>query len=256
MDLIPAIDIHAHPVLGKYSEKAIETCMREARNFNVLRMCAVGSVSFHGENPGEKEVQSINGETIEIVKQHPEIFTGFCFLNPNNDKTFILEETERCIKKEGFKGIKLWVAVKASDRKLDIVMEQAGRYGVPVLQHTWYKAMGNRFGESTPADIACLASRFPKVNIIMAHVGGCGIRGIIDIEKFANVYVDTSGSQPVSGIVEFAADRLGPGRILFGSDTPCRSFPSQLGRIYGAEINMRAKKMILRENGETLLGIK
>lgn len=256
MDLIPAIDIHAHPVLGQFSEKSVATCMNQARRFSVVRMCVMGSVSFYGENPGEKEVRAVNDESMRLVEKYPEVFTGFCFLNPRNSRRFIIEETERCVSGKGFRGIKLWVSTKASDPGLDVIMEKALEHRIPVLQHTWYKSMGNRQGESDPGDVACLASRFPEAVIIMAHLGGCGIRGVIDIERFPNVLVETGGSQPASGILETAVKRLGPERILFGSDTPCRSFPSQLGRIYGAGISRKQKEMILRENALNLLGLK
>ena len=256
MDMIPAIDIHVHPVLGESKQESIEICLREARSFHLQTMYVMGNVSVFGENPVEQEVKAINDESITIVRKYPENFIGFCLINPNNNRQFILEETERCIKHAGFKGIKLWISVKARDKKLDVIMQRAEEYNIPVLQHTWYKSMGNLEWESDPSDIACLASRFPKVTIIMAHAGGCGIRGMIDIERFSNVYVETSGSQPASGLIEFAVDRLGPERILFGSDMPCRCLASQLGRIYGAKVNKRIKTMILRENAEKILGIK
>jgi len=256
MKLIKAIDIHAHVVLGKTSKGAAERCLAEAVLFGVEKVCSMGNVTCFGENPEEKEVRAINDENIELVRRHPGFCLGFCFLNPANDPAFIREETDRCIRQEGFKGIKLWIAVKASDKKLDTVMEGAAKFGVPVLQHAWYKAMGNRGQESSPSDVAVLASRFPGIKIIMGHMAGCGVRGIIDIEKFPDVYVETGCSPPVGGLVEFAAARLGPERILFGSDVPGRCFPSQLGRIYGANISNKAKKRILWDNGAGLLGIR
>lgn len=250
------LDIHAHPILGGVFPEDVDRCLKEALQFNVKQLCVMGNVSVFGENPTEKEVKTINDESIKVVNRYPENFIGFSFLNPNNDKNFIFEEAERCVLKEGFKGIKLWVSVKANNKKLSNIMEVASKYNIPVLQHTWYKAFGNRIGESNPADVAFLASCYPKNKIIMGHVGGCGIRGIIDISEFKNVYVETSGNQPETGVVEFAVKEIGSERILFGSDTPCRSFASQIARIYGAKISNKAKKMILKENAEKLLGLK
>jgi|LSQX01.3.fsa_nt_gb predicted TIM-barrel fold metal-dependent hydrolase len=256
MDKISIIDTHAHPVLGKFADDAADKCLKAAFQFNVKKLCVMGNVSTFGEDPTEKEVQIINDNSIQVVKKHHDNFIGFCFLNPKHDKTFIFEEAERCIAQAGFRGIKLWVSVKANDKKLSNIMEVASKFGIPVLQHTWYKSIGNRQGESSPSDIAYLASRYPNIKIIMGHLGGCGMRGVLDIEKFSNVYVETGGSQPATGILEFAVRTIGPERVLFGSDTPCRSFPSQLGRIYGADISDKSKKMILAENAKQLLDIK
>jgi predicted TIM-barrel fold metal-dependent hydrolase len=72
---------------------------------------------------------------------------------------------------------------------------------------------------------------------------------------FENIYIDTSGGQPHSGLVEFALNKLGPKRIVYGSDAPYRDFSVQLGRIAGAEISKVTKEMILGKNAKRLLKI-
>jgi predicted TIM-barrel fold metal-dependent hydrolase len=249
------IDIHTHPRLDRPLETTVEM-IRAARKAGIDRLCLLGDVLHFGYDPDPDQIGKINDSTIAIVKKYPDTLIGFCFLNPAHEKNFNVKEMERCIVKNHFKGIKLEVSVNARDARLDPIMGKAGELGVPVLHHSWYKTVNKAFNESDPSDIANLASRFPGVNIIMAHLSGGGVRGILDIMPCPNVYVDTSGSQPVAGVVEYGVEKLGAERILFGSDAPGRDFSSQLGRIYGAKISEKERRLILGANTMQLLEIK
>ena len=249
------IDIHTHPCLDRPFE-TMETIIRSAKKLGIDKLCLLGDVLYFGYEPTPGQIRQINDSTIAIVKRYPDTLIGFCFLNPAHSKEFIFEEIDRCVIGEKFKGIKLEVAVNARDRRLDPILEKAHELKVPILHHSWYKVVDKKPNESDPSDIVDLASRFPEVNIIMAHLSGCGIRGVLDIRPFPNVYVDTSGSQPISGMVEYAVEKLGAERILFGSDVPGRDFSCQLGRIYGAKIGEKQRRLILGTNAKRLLGIK
>src|SRR6185369_10969736 len=118
----------------------------------------------------------------------------------------------------GMVGIKLWVAVKASDPRVRAIAEHAVKLDVPLLQHVWIKAGGNFPGESTPDDVADLARAVPHARIIMGHLNGGGLRGIEAIAPYPNVVAETGGSEPERGIIEEAVRRLGSKRVVFGSD--------------------------------------
>ncbi|PIZ14094.1 MAG: amidohydrolase [Elusimicrobia bacterium CG_4_10_14_0_8_um_filter_37_32] len=249
------IDIHTHfYVRDKKKIESIDKIVQLAKRFGIEKICVLGDVTRYGYDPDEDGIRKINDLTISMVRKYPNVFIGFCFLNPKNSKKFIYQEIERCVIKEGFKGIKLEVAVNARDKRLNPIINKAEELNVVVLHHAWYKTVGKVFNESDPSDIAVLAARFPKVKIIMAHLTGCGIRGVLEIQSFPNVYVDTSGSQPFSGIVEYAVEKIGARRLLFGSDMPYRDFSSQLGRIYGAKIKESERRLILGLNAQYLLG--
>jgi len=251
------IDAHTHFFSGKgpLDWARVEATVALAGRLDITRMCALGDVFRYGDFPTPAQISEINDTTVALVQRYPEIFWGFCFLNPSHSETFVLHEMDRCILEHGFKGIKLEVALNCRDNKLDPLMTRARELDVPVLHHSWYKTVGadRHPQESAPSDIADLASRFPDVKIIMAHLTGGGMRGVQDIQPFPNVYIDTSGGQPVAGMIEYAIEKLGPGRILYGSDVPCRDFASQLGRIYGTRLSKRNREMILYRNTRDLL---
>jgi predicted TIM-barrel fold metal-dependent hydrolase len=87
----------------------------------------------------------------------------------------------------------------------------------------------------------------------MAHLNGAGLRGIEEIASAPNVFVDTSGGDPQSGIVEAAVAALGPARVLYGSDAPIRHFGVSVGKILGADLPEAVKRDLLWNNAARLL---
>ena len=255
------IDIHVHYPFGKtgaFSENKwdVNDLIASAKKIDISHICLLGDVLRYSYYPTEEQIKETNDFTINAIRQYPGYFSGFCFLNPDNAPDFIVSEIERCIRVEKFKGIKLEVSVNCRSPKLDIIMEKAKELNCPVLHHTWYKSTAKTDCESEPSDIVYLAKRHPDVKIIMAHLSGCGFRGVLDIKPFKNVYVDTSGSQPVAGMLEYAIEKLGASRILYGSDVPCRDFYCQMGRIMGANISPADKENILFKNAAELLNLR
>ena len=250
------IDIHVHPPPKEGGRRALERMAAVARRNGIDRLCLLGSVGEDGPDPTPPQIRDCNDETMAAVQAWPETYVGFCYLNPAHDPAFLRDEMERTLVAGPLRGIKLWVAVNARDARLDPILARAGELGVPVLHHCWYKTVGLVYNESNPADIAHLAGRFPHVRIIMAHLTGCGCRGVADVRAYPNVYVETSGSQPEHGIVEYAVAHLGAERVLFGTDAPGRDFSCQLGRVLGADLSARQRALILGGNARRLLRLE
>jgi uncharacterized protein len=249
------IDFHAHPELDDHSLQSVMKMMQLAKGYGIVRICLLGDVLHFGYEPSEEQIRKINSQTIEIVKRWPGFFYGFCYLNPQHPVKFLQEETERCLACKNFKGIKLEAAVNAADRRVDKVMRIARKFELIVLQHSWNtEVINNRKHQSDPEDVACLARRFPDVKIVMAHITAATERGVIAIQSCKNVWADTSGAQPVAGTIEYAVEKLGPERIIFGTDVPGRDFSPQLSKIYGSRISEHARRLILYENAKKLLG--
>lgn len=167
------------------------------------------------------------------------------------------------------KAIKLWIAVNARDARLDAVAEMAAQHDLPIFFHAWYKSFdpgkerrlkelaagSESYSESNGSDIAHLASRHPETSIVMLHLPGVRQRGVLDIAPYPNVCIDTSGGQPVAGLVEYAVEKLGAERVLYGSDYYCRSFATQLGRVWDADISDDQKAAILWRNSCRILKV-
>jgi hypothetical protein len=128
------------------------------------------------------------------------------------------------------------------------------RKGV-IMQHTWNKTGGKQGpGESTPAELATLAARFPEQIFVCAHAGGEWEQGLRAVRGTPNVWIETSGFDATAGFMEMAARELGEDRILFGSHLPSRSLGTELTKVTAATITEGAKKKILGGNFRRLLG--
>ena len=253
------IDIHTHifDPLPDPSQEQLAKMVRLAHYYGIGRLVMLGNATgmLTAHDPPTQMVSDINRYTLKAMARYPETFVGFCYLNPANPVSFTEEEVDRCIVEGGMRGIKLWVAVKATDRRLDPIMARAQERGVPILHHTWYKATEMGPQESTPADVADLARRWPEVTIILAHLGGGRERGVLDIVDAANLLYDTSGSQSEAGLVEYAVRRLGPERVVYGSDWPIRDFGTQIGRVLAADLSDEEKELILCSTAARVLGL-
>jgi predicted TIM-barrel fold metal-dependent hydrolase len=149
--------------------------------------------------------------------------------------------------------MKLWISVRCSDPSVSPLIERCAHYGIPTLQHTWLKSTGNLPGESTPMDLAVLARRHPKATLIMGHTGGDWEVGFRCARNLENVFFDISGGEANSGWIERGVDLVGADRILFGTDMPGRTIPSQLAKVLGARISDEAKEKIVYQNAAGIL---
>lgn len=253
------VDCHIHLSSPgcRFNREDVESCLGLADRAGIDHMVYLFNLQDSGGyDPAPDDILRSNDLGMTLVQQHPDRFSSFCYLNPAHNEGFLLDEIERCIAQGPCAGIKLWVSVKADDTRLDPIMERAAALHIPILHHAWYKATGYALNESTPAEVSTLAGRHLDVPIIMAHLGGGGWRGVLDVKEYPNVLVDTSGAQPQAGLVEYAVEQLGAERVVFGSDWPIRDFAVQRARIDGANLTDHQKIVILGENMAHLLARK
>lgn len=198
-------------------------------------------------HPSPEELRAANAITASAVARFPAALAGVVYLSPEHPRAS-LDELNRYVADGPFVGVKLWIAMRAADVRLDPLAARISELGVPVLQHAWYKTVGGFPDESTPADVAELARRHPGLTIQMAHLGGAGKRGVADIAPYENVVVDTSGGDPVLGEVDHAVSVLGAHRVVFGSDAPIRDPATALAKVAGSELSEQDRRLVLRDN--------
>jgi predicted TIM-barrel fold metal-dependent hydrolase len=251
------IDIHTHPILrhDRRGRSGADQLIARARTHGIRHLVALGDVLAFGRSPSAGEVRTINDETHGLMQRQPGVITAFCHLNPTLGERAVWHEIERCVAR-GFRGLKLEIANNAADLSMRPLMEAARLHHLVVLQHAWSMTkIGERAFHTDPEDVATLARRFPDVRIIMAHLTGCGVRGVQAVKYCPNVMVDTSGAAPETGIIEYAVDQLGADRILYGSDVPIRDFGVAIARITGSRLDAKTQRKILHDNAATLLGL-
>ncbi|MEZ5401106.1 MAG: amidohydrolase family protein [Bryobacteraceae bacterium] len=231
-------DLHCHPAGfgGRTPEESSAEAIRIADLMGVEKLC-IYLGSLNDTNPGPAEMRAHNDFILRCVQHFAHRFYGFAYVNPNYVDAS-LEEIKRCLRDGPFVGIKLWVARRCSDPAIDPIIRAAADLKAVIFQHTWFKTGNTNLpGESTPADLARLAARFPETPIICGHTGGNWELGIRAIRPHSNVSAGIAGSDPTNGFVEMAVRELGAHRVIYGSDSGGRSMSSQLAKLLGARIS-------------------
>ncbi len=167
------------------------------------------------------------------------------------------EQTALLLEHPGCVGIKIHPHAHAYEIREhgSAIFDFAAQHNAVVLTHS------GDIG-SYPEDFVPFVDRHPNIQLILAHLGnsddGSVSRQVEAIQRATNgnLWVDTSSSRSMySGLIEWAVERIGYERMLFGSDTPLYWAGAQKGRIESAEIDEVAKQAILWNNAATLLGL-
>lgn len=194
---------------------------------------------------------------LKPLEHWPELLLGMIQLNAN-DVEASLDALNRWLRDGPMLGVYFPGggpgSLACTHRNFDSLIKRITDLKGVIMMHTWFKSGGKQSpGESTPSELAELASRFPDQKFICAHAGGEWERGIRAVRDSPNILIETSGFDATAGFIEMAVRDLGAQRIIFGSHLPSRSLGTELGKIIGAEISEEDRKRILGENFRRLL---
>ncbi len=246
-------DMHCHlnGFEGKTPDERIADAMKFADRMQIQRLVFSMGMRFL-KDPTPDQLKMQNDELLQALSHWHDRAYGLVYVSPKYPEES-LKEIERCIEKGPMIGVKLWVAQKCEDKKIDVIIKRCAKLSAIIFQHTWYKTTGNFEGESTPENLSKLAARHPNTPIICGHTGGNWEKGIRAVRSAKNVTIGIAGTDPTTGFVEMAVRELGPKRIVYGSDAGGRSFASQLAKVQGADIPDAHKKLILGENFKKMM---
>jgi len=185
------------------------------------------------------------------LARHGDRLFGYATIPSPRYGAAAVAEVRRCVERYGVRGVKLYSHPEApvTEAWTYPVLETAAELGLVVLGHL------------TPGECDHLLRHVPDVKLVMAHMAGQPYAfgnwhlAVEVAERHANLYLDTATSQMDDGMVEHAVERLGPERILFGSDMPLLDPWVQRAKVEAAAIPAEAKRLILGGNLERLLGL-
>jgi uncharacterized protein len=170
-------------------------------------------------------------------------------------------------KLKGVRGIKLhpnMALFTPNDSLAWAFYEQCSQLGLPVLIHCGLvgkevidttKTMGYSGRHADAHNFVEPVQAFPNLRFVLCHAGGLQNDLIIDLAaQNKNVWLDTQG-QSVENIRTMIR-KLGPERLMFGSDWPFFAEASLLARLLIAtEGDKKVRKMLFSENAARFWGL-
>jgi predicted TIM-barrel fold metal-dependent hydrolase len=209
----------------------------------------------------------------DYVGRHPDTLIGFLCVDPTQDGWE--REMRQGHEELGLRGIKLlpmYAGFSPDEPRLDPLWKYASKNRLPVLLHTGTTFVAQAPLEYTlPRKLDPVATRFPDVKIIMAHLGHpyegeC----IATFRKHPNVYADVSALHyrpfqlyhSLMLVQEYGVWE----KVLFGSDYPFTTVNARLcgmrelnNLVAGTglpRLNMDAMESMFERNSLDLLGIR
>ncbi len=195
-----------------------------------------------------------NEETQKAVSQYPERLIGIPWVNPYEGQKAV-DEVYHYVNECGFKGIKLHPLMQsfiANEEIVHPIAQAAEDLAIPLFIHSGHPPY------SLPWSIAQLAEDFPKVKVVMVHMGhghGVYIQAAIDMaKKFSNIYLETSG-MPMHTKIKEAYEQVGSDRIMWGSDIPFHDYSVEIQRTMVSGLSEKQLEDVFYNNIKQLLSL-
>jgi hypothetical protein len=191
-------------------------------------------------------------EIREAVAAHPDKLIGYARVNLADEER-ALRQLRRSFEEYGFRGCKISTGGDGFPTRR--FMDAMSEYQRPLLLHTYADL---QFIEAAGQ----LARGYPKVPIILGHMGGfasgfwpgyvklCAV----EAQQVDNVYLDTA-LVFLHGWIEVAAEICGAEKIVFGSDGPVAHPAVALKQIELCGFSDQERNMILGGTARRLLGL-
>jgi predicted TIM-barrel fold metal-dependent hydrolase len=192
-----------------------------------------------------------NSYIASIQAQWSDRLVGFGQVNPRLADA--AAEVDRCAD-AGLRGIKLHPTMHGyhfcDHGLLDPVLETCAARHLVVLVN----ALDDPF--CAPLAIEEIARPFPAVPVLIAHMGTIWnlMEAILVAERTSNIYLETSTAQLLD--VRTAYRRLGPEKIVMGTDWPGSDFDLERAKIARAIPDLEHRRLVEGANLAALLGLE
>jgi uncharacterized protein len=191
-----------------------------------------------------------NREVARYVEQYKGRCVGACVVNPQ----FIeeaLKEVEYCRKQLGFVWVgelcNYTVPYEYTINEFELLVDEVVKLGMVLDVHTEHE------------EIDYIVGKFKAATIVFPHFGDDKeydhiFKRIDLVARHPNCYMDTSGyGHDRMGMLEYAVEKIGPDRVLFGSDFSINDPSTVLARIHNSFLDPEQKAKVLAANLESLL---
>lgn len=188
---------------------------------------------------------------LAAVARFPDRLIAFVRLDPNHraEAAALLEEAVAA----GVRGLKLHPSTTLAhpaEEPTVALLRRCGELGIPVLFHCGDDPY------TTPQAIALAARLAPRTAIVLGHMGGYfHVEEAIEAAAaHPNLYLETS-AMPYPALIKVAVDRVGAGRVLFGSDGPGCNPRLELHKVRLAGLTPADEELVTGGNAARLLSV-
>lgn len=201
------------------------------------------------------DLPGLNPAALDYIVEAAAQFCGklipFVRLNPN-----FVDQMPKMLARAvslGVRGVKLHptttLSYPAGSATVGL-LRQCGEIGLPVLFHCGDDPY------TTPETIGLAAEKAPECQIVLGHMGGyLHVEEAIDeAQRRPNLILETS-AMPYPELIREAVERVGPERVVFGSDGPGCNPALELEKVRRLSLPASAESMVLGGNAERLLGL-
>jgi L-fuconolactonase len=218
---MPTYPNPAGTIVSPLSDVPVELLMEYMTEHGVDRAVLVQPMY-----PGED-----NSYVANCAAAQPDRFKAVCVVDPREPGA--ADRLEYWVREHGCKGLRLRPRLIA----------ESTTFGDPSTHSLWERAQALQVvvnllaNQEHVATVASLAQRFPNVPIVVDHMahpdvsaGVAGLRGLLDLAQYPNLYVKPTGyyyysRQPYpyadcQDLFRAVYDRFGPTRLIWGSDFP------------------------------------
>jgi predicted TIM-barrel fold metal-dependent hydrolase len=195
--------------------------------------------------PVEYHLGPANDLVVRAVRAHPDRFLGLCRVDPWQGEAAVAE-VQRGFEELGASGLYLdpWEEnFPANDDVVVPVLEEAGRYGKPVVINAGHLRV------SHPTQVRDIIARFPEVPFVACNGGQINISGMLQYEArlmldaCPNVVIQTAGTYREDFLEEITTE-VGEDRVVFASRSPVYDQEFEMMRVRFAHLTEGQKEKL------------
>ena len=276
---VPAIDNHAHPLFlddlkrnppllmaarhfrlkDSVIPKGLDNMVEDMDRGNVEKALIMSLDTSKSEHWAFKESLLSNDKVAEFVSRYPDRFIGYGSVDPRREDA--AEETERCIKELGLKGMKFHPAAVSTypndEKRFYPIYEKCVELNVPIQSHCGTTGMYfSKIKYMMPLLYDDVAVDFPTLKLVLLHfgIGGWHDQAMSLAFRHPNVYLDLSGASPniyPQNLVVSANTPFYQSKLLFGTDYPfvgMQSWFKTFAKLKRFNWSEQTQRKVLREN--------
>jgi hypothetical protein len=207
-----------------------------------------------------------NEWTCQVSREHPELL-AFIGLDPSAPEAEMLEEISRR-QSQGARGLKLHPGAQRfypNDRRLWPVYDRCQELSWPIIFHSGAFALGPaRSDYAMLRHFPQVLAAFPRLTLVLGHMGFGDFETCAAFARdFPNAMFDCcyviNGTDPSPALSDedaaAAIRKVGPGRVMFGSDYPWFDPALDAARIARLPLFEAERRDVLCDNAARVFGI-